>query len=213
MTTVRKLSRAGPPARGRGRPAGPPGAASRRVAFERLAAEIRSCTRCPLSRGRTQAVVYRGSLAPSTVFVGEAPGAEEDRQGVPFVGRSGRLLDAAIARLGPALGPFGVLNLLKCRPPENRFDPAAARSCRPYLDRQLELLGPTLLISLGARALSSLAPEAPPVLGCAGAARRRGDGWLFPLVHPAAALRARRFRDRWDHDLSELAAWLATRAR
>ena len=180
----------------------------RRRAFEELSEEIRHCTLCPLSNGRTHAVVYRGSLAPRLVFVGEAPGAEEDRLGIPFVGRSGKLLDVAIEALGPNLGEFGVLNLLKCRPPANRFDPQAARTCRPYLDRQLALLRPRALVPLGARALAALDPKAPPILSVAGAARRGPTGWLFPLVHPAAALRFRRLKDRWERDVLALRSWL-----
>jgi len=184
--------------------------AARRRAFERLSQEIRSCTLCPLCRGRTQAVVYRGSPQPRVVFVGEAPGSEEDRQGIPFVGRSGKILDAAIAALGEPLGEFGVLNLLKCRPPSNRFDPAAARTCRPYLDRQLALLRPRVLVPLGARALAALDPKAPRVLRAAGVARRAVTGAIFPLVHPAAALRSRALRERWERDVRALARWLAS---
>jgi len=193
-----------------------PGAASagsareRRRAFEALSEEIRRCTRCPLSASRTQAVVYRGSFAPRIVFVGEAPGAEEDRQGVPFVGRSGKLLDRAVASLGPALGEYGVLNLLKCRPPGNRFDPSAARTCRPYLERQLALLRPRALVPLGARALAALDPTSAPILSVAGAPRRAAVGWLFPLIHPAAALRSRRRKERWEHDVRALESWLGS---
>ncbi|HTT17119.1 MAG TPA: uracil-DNA glycosylase, partial [Thermoplasmata archaeon] len=180
----------------------------RAAAFARLSAEIRRCTRCSLAASRTQAVVYRGSLAPRLVFVGEAPGAEEDRTGVPFVGRSGRRLDDAIARLRPGLGTYGVLNVLKCRPPKNRFDPEAARTCRPFLERQLALLRPRRLVTLGARALRSIDPEAPPVLQCAGRPRAGPLGPFFPLVHPAA-LRSARLQQRWDEDLRALGRWLA----
>lgn len=173
--------------------------------FERLSGEIRACRLCHLGSLRANAVVYRGGRSPGVVFVGEAPGAEEDHQGIPFVGRSGRLLDAAIERL--RLGPeeFGVLNVLKCRPPANRFDPFAARICRPYLDRQLDLLRPDLLVSLGARALHALDPNAPAILTTAGTRREVEDRLVFPLVHPAAALRSRAMRRRWERDLGRLA--------
>ncbi len=149
-------------------------------------------------------MVYRGSLAPKIVFVGEAPGAAEDRTGLPFVGRSGRRLDAAVAGLGLGPGDWGVLNLLKCRPPHNRFDPAAARTCRPYLDRQLALLRPALLVPLGARALHALDPEAPGILVAAGTLRAHRVPPIFPLLHPAAALRSRRWSERWDRDVAML---------
>ncbi len=186
---------------------------ARARAFEALSRTIRACQLCPLGRTRTHAVVYRGSLAPVAVFVGEAPGAEEDRQGRPFVGRSGRILDRAIAGLGPALGEYGVLNVLKCRPPGNRFDPAAARICRPYLDRQLDLLRPRLLVPLGARALHAVDPQAPPILVCAGRARSSPLGPIFPLVHPAATLRSRQLAERWERDVRRLATRLRARRR
>jgi len=185
---------------------------TRHAALAQLAEEIRACTRCPLAHHRQQAVVYRGSLSPRVVFVGEAPGAAEDREGIPFVGRSGKLLDDAIARIAPELGSFGVLNVLKCRPPRNRFDLVAARTCRPYLDRQLALLRPRLLVPLGARALATVDPDAPRILSSAGSPRYGPTGPLFPLLHPAAALRSRRLRERWDSDVTALGVWLASGA-
>jgi len=188
---------------------GPDHERSRRPAFARLSEEIRGCTLCPLAKSRIQAVVYRGSLTPHVVFVGEAPGADEDRLGIPFVGRAGRVLDRAIESLGPALGEFGVLNVVKCRPPANRFDPRAARACRPYLDRQIALLRPRVVVPLGRHALAALDPSAPPILTAAGHARLAQLGWLFPLVHPAATLRSRRLKERWGHDLRAFEGWLA----
>ena len=185
------------------------GRAERARAFEALSGEIRRCTRCPLARSRTHAVVYRGSLAPRVVFVGEAPGATEDREGLPFVGRSGRLLDRSIAGLGPQLGEYGLLNVLKCRPPANRFDREAAATCRPYLDRQLELLAPRVLVPLGAIAWRALVPDGGPILRAAGTPIRLGTRWAFPLLHPAAALRASRWRERWERDLLAFGRWLA----
>jgi len=180
-----------------------------REEWERLSDEIRSCRKCPLGSVRTNAVVYRGGLAPRIVFVGEAPGAEEDRTGLPFVGRSGRLLDEAVASLGLGADEFGILNVLKCRPPGNRFDRSAARTCRPYLDRQLTLLRPAAIVTLGARALAAIDPTAPPMLSSAGRPRALGDLPFFPLVHPAAALRSRRMRTRWERDVRALGRWLA----
>jgi len=180
-------------------------------AWARLSAEIRSCRKCPLGNTRTHAVVYRGGRAPRVVFVGEAPGVEEDRVGLPFVGRSGRELDRAIARLGLSANEFGIVNVLKCRPPGNRFDRAAARTCRPYLDRQLALLRPQVIVTLGARALAAIEPDAPPVLSAAGRPRPGPGAIRFPLLHPAAALRSKRWRARWEHDLGALARWLAER--
>ncbi len=187
-----------------------PPATRRQRAWAELSEEIRSCRRCPLGAHRTHAVVYRGSLAPRIVFVGEAPGAEEDRTGLPFVGRAGRRLDDATRRLGLGDDEFGVLNVLKCRPPANRFVRAAATTCRPFLDRQLALLRPAAVVTLGTSALHALDPGAPPILTAAGRPRPSTDPPLFPLVHPAA-LRSHRLYRRWDDDLRALGAWLAER--
>ncbi len=176
--------------------------------WEALAAEIRACRRCALSATRIQAVVYRGSLVPRVVFVGEAPGAEEDRTGLPFVGRAGQRLDAAIDRMGLRPSEFGVLNLIKCRPPQNRFDRTAATACRPFLDRQLALLRPRVLVPLGAWALGTLDPAAPPVLRAAGALRPGGPPDVFPLIHPSA-VRSRRLAERWSLDVDRLTEWLS----
>lgn len=191
---------------------GPPESAGDLRSWRALTQEIERCELCPLHLTRTHVVVYRGGLTPRVVFVGEAPGAAEDRTGLPFQGRSGRRLDTAIGRIG--LGPeeFGVLNLIKCRPPANRYDPRAARTCRPYLDRQLAWLRPRVRVTLGAHALRALDPDAPPVLQAAGAPRSTRDGPLFPMIHPAAALRSRRLADRWERDVGALGDWLRTGA-
>ena len=185
---------------------------ARRIAWEALSNEIRTCRRCALGATRTQAVVYRGSLAPTLVFVGEAPGAEEDRTGLPFAGRAGRRLDAAVERLRLPPGTYGMLNVLKCRPPANRFDPTAARVCRPFLERQLALLRPTVVVPLGAWALRALDPAAPPILRAAGAARPGGPPAVFPLVHPSA-VRSRALARRWSDDLDLLSVFLTATAK
>jgi uracil-DNA glycosylase family 4 len=138
------------------------------------------------------------------VLVGEAPGAAEDREGVPFVGRSGRRLDIALGSAGLTPEEFGIVNLLKCRPPQNRFDSGAASTCRPYLDRQLALLDPRLLVPLGARALRALDPAAPPITQCAGALRTTTVVPIFPMLHPAAPLHNPTLRPRWDTDVGRL---------
>src|SRR5579875_4177835 len=133
-------------------------------AWAQLSEEIAACRRCPLHLSRQQVVVFRGSVTPQIVVIGEAPGAAEDRAGRPFVGRAGRILDAGLQEIGIAPDRVGILNVLKCRPPLNRFDPAAARACAPFLDRQLDLLGPRRLVTLAVPALRALAPSAPPIL-------------------------------------------------
>lgn len=178
--------------------------------WTRLTHTIYTCTRCHLSRSRTRAVAYRGAPHPWLVLVGEAPGAEEDRVGLPFVGRGGKLLDQALASAGLRVEEYGIINVLKCRPIANRFDVPAAETCRPYLDRQLEILNPVALVTLGSRALHALAPAAAPVLQVAGGVLPGSKPPLFPMVHPAATFRARRLAERWSKDLRQLGEWVKT---
>jgi uracil-DNA glycosylase family 4 len=125
------------------------------------------------------------------------------------VGRSGRRLDQAIAEVGLRDGEFGILNVVKCRPPGNRFLSEAARKCRPFLERQLGLLEPKVIVTLGAHALAAIDPTAPAVTVAAGRERRWGTTPLFPLLHPAAALHAPKYRDRWEADLGALSKFLS----
>src|SRR5690606_23167604 len=116
-----------------------------------LAAEAAGCVRCPLAGGRTQVVFGRGNPQADLVFVGEAPGAEEDARGLPFVGRSGRLLDRLVLEeLGWGEDRFYVMNVLKCRPPGNRAPrPEEVEACSPWFDAQLDLLSPAVVVTLG----------------------------------------------------------------
>ena len=187
------------------KPGGPaPGQRTFDAVWEDLSREIVRCQRCQLHSFRTQAVVYRGVPEPVVVFVGEAPGAEEDRVGLPFVGRAGRRLDEAVASAAIPATVVGVLNVLKCRPPQNHFDRRAAVTCRPYLDRQLAWLDPPLVVTLGRWALSTLLPTAPPISESAGVVRDWQGRKLLPLVHPAATFHSRRMMERWTRDLAAL---------
>ncbi len=180
--------------------------------WEELSRQIRGCVRCPLHTERTHAVVYRGGERPWVVFIGEAPGVAEDRTGEPFVGRAGKKLDEGIERLGLEPNEYGIVNVLKCRPPENRFVVDAARTCRPYLERQLALLSPRAVVTLGRWALRSMDPEAPPIMTAAGIPRSSGPWKVFPLLHPSA-IRSRATAERWERDLGTLAGWLEKKRR
>ena len=177
---------------------------ARAASWARLAELAADCTACPFHLTRTQVVLFRGSRHPRVLFVGEAPGAEEDRRGVPFVGRAGRRLDDATEALDLRPEEWAVINLVKCRPPGNRFVRRSAERCRPFLDRQIELLDPPWIVTLGRHALASLDPGAPPVTEAAGRERRLEGRRLFPLLHPAAALHDPRLRARWASDLQRL---------
>jgi uracil-DNA glycosylase family 4 len=194
-------------------PGGPAAAPEPPAGWSALSEEIAACRRCDLYKTRRQVVIYRGAPRPKVLFIGEAPGAAEDLAGLPFVGRSGRRLDAAAHEVGLAADAWGVLNLIKCRPPENRFPPASSEACRPFLLRQLDLLDPSVLVTLGRHALAALDPAAPPITQAAGVPRSWNGRPMFPLLHPAAALHAPRLRERWARDLVALGAFLAPLAQ
>jgi uracil-DNA glycosylase len=178
------------------------------TSWNSLVKEITGCTKCPLSRTRAQVVVYRGSPTPFVLFVGEAPGTDEDRKGQPFVGRAGKRLDQAVKELRLSDNEVGFLNLIKCHPPNNRFDRTAERECRPYLERQLEILRPGCLVTLGSHALRAFAPTAGTITNAAGTPILADHRPIFPLFHPAASLHNPRLIPRWKSDLSALQRFL-----
>src|SRR5205085_9090946 len=127
-----------------------PSAAERREALKAVYREARECVRCPLHQTRTQVVFGNGSANADLMFVGEAPGANEDRLGLPFVGQAGKLLDKLLGEIGLERKDVFVANVLKCRPPDNRdTHPNEIASCREYLDRQSELIQPTMICPFG----------------------------------------------------------------
>jgi uracil-DNA glycosylase family 4 len=125
--------------------------------LEKIAEEVNRCRKCPLGSLRTNAVPGEGNPNVRIMFIGEAPGADEDAQGRPFVGRAGQLLDKIIAACGLKRSDVFIGNILKCRPPDNR-DPAAEEiiSCLPYLQRQIEIINPEIIVALGAHAARTL---------------------------------------------------------
>ena len=127
------------------------------IDWPELKVRVAACTRCSLANGRTQTVFGVGSLAAKWLIVGEAPGAEEDRQGEPFVGRAGQLLNAMLRAIGLAREEVFIANVLKCRPPGNR-DPSAeeAAQCLPFLEQQIALLRPALMLAVGRIAAQNL---------------------------------------------------------
>jgi uracil-DNA glycosylase len=161
------------------------------TALEELAVEASTCTRCALAAGRTQVVFGTGDPQADLLFVGEGPGAEEDRQGLPFVGRSGQLLDRLLLEeIGLTRDQVYIANVVKCRPPDNRDPlPAEIEACRPYLRRQLELIEPRVVVTLGKFAGQLLLDSKVPITKLRGQAYRFGRAVLIPTVHPAYALR------------------------
>ncbi len=159
--------------------------------WDQLEAAVRSCTRCPLSASRTQGVPGVGDRRAEWLFIGEAPGAEEDRLGEPFVGQAGKLLDAMLAAIGLERGRnVYIANVLKSRPPGNRDPkPEEAAACLPYLERQIELMRPRLIVALGRIAAQNLLLTDTPI----GRLRGHVHSWRgVPMVvtyHPAYLLR------------------------
>ncbi|HEX9207485.1 MAG TPA: uracil-DNA glycosylase [Steroidobacteraceae bacterium] len=161
--------------------------------WDELRATVAACQRCELHATRTQTVFGVGNPQARWMFIGEAPGAEEDRQGEPFVGRAGQLLTAMIRALGMKREDVYIANVLKCRPPGNRDPrPAEAASCRAYLERQVALVDPTLVIAVGRIAAQDLLATETPIAKLRGKVHAFGArGWpLIVTYHPAYLLRS-----------------------
>ncbi|HSS71104.1 MAG TPA: uracil-DNA glycosylase [Casimicrobiaceae bacterium] len=156
-----------------------------------FARDVSACTACPLCRTRNKAVPGVGDVRAQWLFVGEAPGAEEDAKGEPFVGQAGRLLDNMLAALGMKRGEnVYIANVLKCRPPGNRTpEPLEIESCRPYLDRQIELIRPGLIIALGKSAATTLLNVDATIASLRGRLHRYRGVPLLVTYHPAYLLR------------------------
>jgi DNA polymerase len=153
--------------------------------------EALGCTRCGLAAGRTQVVFGNGDPTAGLMFIGEGPGAEEDRQGLPFVGRSGQLLDRLIREeIGLDRSQVYVGNVVKCRPPGNRDpEPDEIAACAPWLDVQLDLIKPSVVVTLGNFAARQLLQTTLGVTKLRGQEHRWRDAVLVPTFHPAFVLR------------------------
>lgn len=160
--------------------------------WQQLRAAVQSCTRCDISKTRTQTVFGAGNQQAPWMVIGEAPGAEEDRQGEPFVGKAGQLLNNMLLAIGMPRETVYIANVLKCRPPNNRDPkPDEAAHCRGYLERQIELVNPSLILVVGRIAAQNLLQTTEPL------ARLRLKQHLAPLsgkpvvvtYHPAYLLR------------------------
>ena len=187
----------------------------RRAALEAIAAEVRTCTRCKLAQGRTKAVPGEGNPDTEVMFVGEGPGQNEDAQGRPFVGRAGELLVRLLASIGWRRQEVFITNIVKCRPPGNRDpEPDEIAACAPYLQRQLEVLDPAVVVTLGRFSMGHFRPgeritqihgtHAPAPEGTG--AR---DALAYALFHPAAALRSTDVERQSYDDIARLPRVLA----
>lgn len=161
------------------------------TALEQLAAEASGCERCRLSETRNQVVFGVGDPDADLLFVGEGPGAEEDKQGEPFVGRSGRLLDQLVAEeMGLSRAGFYIANVVKCRPPGNRDPrPDEIEACNSYLEGQVDLIAPKVVVTVGRFAAQTLLDTSDGINKLRGRSYPFRTGVLIPTFHPAAALR------------------------
>lgn len=194
--------------------------ADRRAALEAVASEVRACTRCRLAATRTNAVPGEGCPDTEVVFVGEGPGFNEDRLGRPFVGRAGDFLVKLLGSIEWRREDVFITNVVKCRPPDNRDpEPDEVAACAPYLRRQLEILDPALIVTLGRHSMGRFMPGArisqahgttAPVDPASGAP----DATAFAMYHPAAALRSSAVADESLADMDAVPrALLDARAR
>lgn len=172
--------------------------------FDELEQRVRRCTLCTLGTKRTRAVPGNGSRTADVMFIGEGPGYYEDQQGLPFVGRAGQLLNELLASVGIGREDVFVTNMIKCRAPNNRDPlPIEIRSCGPYLDRQIEMIAPKVIVTLGRYSTARFFPDEP-----IGKLRGLPAKWngivVYPMYHPAAALRNSSIRATLERDFGKL---------
>ena len=169
-----------------------------------LAEEIQQCTKCRLAKGRTLAVPGEGPEDADLMFIGEAPGFHEDQQGRPFVGPSGQLLEKLLASIGLSRSDCYIANVIKCRPLNNRDpQPDELSACQPFLLRQIELIKPKIIVTLG-RFSMQLAFSGVTISRVHGQPKKIGDVVYYPMFHPAAALHQPRYRAFLEQDMLKL---------
>jgi uracil-DNA glycosylase len=160
-----------------------------------LYARVRSCQRCPLARTRTLAVPGEGPLDAAVLLIGEAPGANEDRQGRPFVGQAGQFLSELLAAAGLRREEVYICNVLKCRPPANRDPlPDEIAQCKAYLDEQIGIIDPLVVVTLGRYSMGRYFPQ-QSISRIHGSVKLIDSRYYVPMFHPAAALHQQSLRD------------------
>lgn len=174
------------------------------IDYSDLVQQISTCEKCGLSQGRNRSVPGDGALDADIMFIGEGPGYHEDRQGLPFVGQAGNLLNEMLAFIGLSRQDVYITNMVKCRPPNNRDPfPAEIRSCAPYLDAQIELIQPKVIVTLGRYSFAKFFPNES-----ISRARGKPRDWqgivIYPMYHPAAALHNPGLRPALQRDFSTL---------
>jgi len=174
-----------------------------------LYAQIANCHRCEIAKYRTNAVPGEGPEDADIVFIGEAPGWHEDQQGRPFVGPAGQLLDKLLLSIGLTRAQVYITNVIKTRPPNNREPlPVEIQNCRPWLDRQLEILRPKVIVTLGRYSMAPFFPG-KSISKVHGTAQKKDGVIIYAMYHPAAALHQQSLRKEIEADMLKIPALLA----
>jgi len=177
--------------------------------LEQVAAEVQACRKCPLGGSRKNAVPGEGPANARIMFIGEGPGFHEDLQGRPFVGASGQYLEELLAEIKLTRRQVYIANVIKCRPPGNRDpEPSELAACRDYLDRQIALIRPSVIVTLGRYSMERYFPG-QSISRIHGRPKRVGDAYYLPMFHPAAALRNPAWRQEMSQDMARIPALLA----
>jgi DNA polymerase len=186
---------------------------SKQDRIEQVEAEVKACHKCGLWKRRKNAVPGEGNLDAAIMLIGEAPGYWEDVKGRPFVGAAGKLLDEALSKIGISRREVYITNVVKCRPPENRDPlPSEIETCTPYLDRQIEIVKPKFVVTLGRHSASYILPKAgfetesiTKIHGKIYEANLLGfKVFIIPMYHPAAALYNAKYKDELNKDFELL---------
>jgi DNA polymerase len=179
------------------------------MTLEQLEEAIHSCIKCPLYKGRIKAVPGEGPMNADIMFIGEGPGFHEDRQGRPFVGAAGQFLEELLAGIGLTRQQVYIANVIKCRPPGNRDPlPNELSACEPYLDRQIQLIQPRVIVTLGRFSMARFFPGAS-ISKVHGQPKRVGNRLVVPMLHPAAALHQPKWRPLVEADFKKLPGFIA----
>ena len=180
--------------------------------LEEIAQRVRACNDCPLGNSRTNAVPGEGPANARIMFIGEGPGFHEDKQGRPFVGPAGGFLEGLLESIGLSREDVFIANMVKCRPPNNRDPlPAEITACSKYLDRQIELINPGLLVTLGRFSLGKFFPK-ETISKARGKVRNVEGRNVYPVMHPAAALHRQELRSVIEGDFKAIPGLLETSA-
>ncbi len=172
--------------------------------LEEVAQQVSVCTDCPLSKGRTKAVPGEGPADAEIMFIGEGPGFHEDQQGRPFVGPAGQFLDQLIMSAGLKREEVFIANVVKCRPPNNRDPmPGEIAACRKHLDKQIELINPKVVVTLGRYSMARFLPN-QTIGKIRGRARSVEGRLIYPMYHPAAALHNQNLRKVIEEDFKAI---------